>query len=130
MYNPLFAITVEEEDAAKAIVRYLFEHAGDGFKQAMRGNKGISVIHSWGNTFESGTDAAWGLRKYLPHILFSYITPEEAAKMMQTKQWRCMELCQPHFFPAIILYDKESKTVFTCHKDTAGTYHPARYVVK
>ena len=129
MYNPLFAITVEEEDNARAVVRHLLTNGGDGLKQAMRGNKGLTIIHSWGDTFGACTDAAWGLRKYLPHVLVAYITPEEKAELKGQKRWRCMELCQPHFFPAICLYDRTDGTVLTCHIDAAGAIHPARYMV-
>lgn len=129
MYNPLFAITSDEEDTAREIVRYLLQNGSAGLKQAMYGNRGLTVIHSWGNTFEACTDAAWGLRKYLPHILVAYITPEEKEKLRKTKQWNCMEFCKSHTFPALCLYDKTDNTVLTCHVDSEGGMHPARYIV-
>lgn len=129
MYNPLFAITVNDEDVARSVVRHLLQAGGDGLKQAIRGNRGLTVIHSWGDAFASGTDAAWGLRKYLPHVLFVYISPEEKETMCGQKRWCCMELCQPHFFPSMILYDKTDGTILTCHVDPAGALHPARYMM-
>lgn len=129
MYTPLFAITAEEEDNARAIIRHLLQHGGDGLKNALRGNKGLTVIHSWGDTFGACTDAAWGLRRYLPHVLFVYITPEEKNVLKANKRWRCMELCQSYTFPAICLFDKTDGTILTCHMDTAGIYHPARYML-
>ena len=129
MYQPLFAITADEEEKARTIVRHLLSNGGDGLKKALRGNNGMTIIHSWDDIFGACTDAAWGLRKYLPHVLFVYITPDDVERLQDPKSWRFLELCQLHLFPALCLYDVTTKTLLTGHVDAAGAWHRARYNV-
>ena len=129
MYKPLFAITSDEEEKARAIVKHLLTNGGDGLKKALRGNNGMSIIHSWDDVFGASTDAACGLRKYLPHVLFVYITPDDMDRLQNNSNWRFMELCQLHLFPAICLYEPTERTLLTAHVDVAGTWHRTRYSV-
>lgn len=129
MYKPLFAITEMEESKARTIVKHLLTNGGDGLKQALRGKNGMTIIHSWDDIFSACTDAAWGLRKYLPHVLFVYITPDDVDRLQTNNNWRFLELCQLHFFPAICLYEPTANLLFTAHVDSAGTWHRTRYSV-
>lgn len=128
-YTPLFAISMEEEEEAKAVVKYLRESGGNGLQKILQETTDITVIHSWGNVFDVCTDAAWGLRKYPPSILVVYVSQEERERYKTARRQNYMEVCQTLVFPAICLYDKVDQTVLTCYADNVGTIHPTRYQI-